>query len=372
MNIPVTLEQTIARMKREIVEDVVAGHVPLNCGSFGDLQDHRDANVYGGFGDDDVADPLIHYFGGRDKEHDGMPDGMMAYMSQAQDAIDGWLREGGLVKSCPPPGWQCVDWYADDPLNRSGNKPYSSAYTRKIGCNGYPRCDLAVLVEDDIYRPAHGSIVMPDRVGSAKAAAEIAMTWAVENGWSNEALSKASLPGKEPPIPAFSLSSEHVMKPKVALAPNGTTMFIARFDSRSFEFVALGATHAEAVTAMVAGLDAHTQQHGLEAGWWGVADDLNVDECPVGGCLRDHALLSGPEQGVQGPKDVVNEGWYSGKVLSVANGVVTQKINRAGKTVRHDATKLSETVKVGDVVDIEYVGLQGKVSGLGKAAGVER
>lgn len=371
MKIPVTLEQTIARMKREIVEDVVAGHVPLNCGSFGDLHDHRDANVYGGFGDDDVADPLIHYFGGRDKEHDGMPDGMMAYMSQAQTAVDDWLKQGGLVKACPPPGWRCV-WNEDDQLNEWGYKPYSSAFEKNIGGNGHPTCGLTVLIEGDKYCPAHGSIVMPDRVDSAKAAADIAMTWAVENGWSNEALSKVSVAGKEPPIPAFSLSSEHVMKPKKALAPNGTTMFIARFDSRSFEFVALGATHAEAVTAMVAGLDAHTQQHGLEADWWGVEDDLNVDECPVGGCLRDHALLSGPKQGVQEPKDVVNEGWYSGKVLSVANGVVTQKINRDGGTVRHDASKLSEPVKAGDVLDVQYQDSQGLVSVVGKNNGVGR
>lgn len=41
MNIPVTVEQTIARMKREIVEDVLAGHVPLACASFSELHDHR-------------------------------------------------------------------------------------------------------------------------------------------------------------------------------------------------------------------------------------------------------------------------------------------------------------------------------------------
>ena len=54
----------------------------------------------------------------------------------------------------------------------------------------------------------------------------------------------------------------------------------------------------------------------------------------------------------------------SGRVVDIANGVVTQKINRAGDTVQHDATKLSAAVTVGDVVDIKYVGALGVVSGL--------
>lgn len=90
------LETTITQMKEEILHDVRAGHVPRNCASFGELHDYRDANCYGGFCDDDVADELIEQFGGRDAD-EGMPDGMINFMNAAQGAIDQWIKEGGLL-----------------------------------------------------------------------------------------------------------------------------------------------------------------------------------------------------------------------------------------------------------------------------------
>lgn len=68
---------------------------------------------------------------------------------------------------------------------------------------------------------------------------------------------------------------------------------------------------------------------------------------------------------------VVKEGVFSGQVLSVANGIVTQKVNRDGDAVRHSATQLSAAVNVGDVVDIQYRNGCGNVGGIGKRA-VER
>jgi N12 class adenine-specific DNA methylase len=53
-------------------------------------------------------------------------------------------------------------------------------------------------------------------------------------------------------------------------------------------------------------------------------------------------------------KGVVKEGAFVGTVLSVENGVVTQKINREGGTVCHDASKLSERIDIGDVMDVAY------------------
>lgn len=71
-------------------------------------------------------------------------------------------------------------------------------------------------------------------------------------------------------------------------------------------------------------------------------------------------------------KGVVKEGAFSGPVLSVANGVVTQKINREGATVCHDVTKLSASFAIGDVVDVSYQGGRGIVKGADLEPGVGR
>lgn len=70
---------------------------------------------------------------------------------------------------------------------------------------------------------------------------------------------------------------------------------------------------------------------------------------------------------------IVREGAFSGAVLNVsASGVVTQKINRDGDTVRHDFYALSKPVSVGSVVDIKYVGGVGVVGGKAVSVGVGR
>ena len=288
MNAPVTLEKTIERMKAEIVEDVLTGHVPLNCATFGELHDYRDANGYGGFSDDTLADSMIRYFGGRGAD-EGMPNNMISFINQAQESVDGWLAKGGLVNACPPPGWKSFDSDVDH-LNRLGLHEFDSVFEKRIGGHGFPTCDLTVLSDGQAYRAAHGSVVMPERVDSAKAAAVLAMTWAVENGWSTEKLNafKPDGLGGELPVPAFSTFLDH----------------------------------------------SSDAEHRLHA-----------------------ALLREAPNLVEG-------GMWSGKVLDVEHGVVIQKINRAGNTVQHDATKLSAAVNVGDVVDIKYVGALGVVSGL--------
>lgn len=71
--------------------------------------------------------------------------------------------------------------------------------------------------------------------------------------------------------------------------------------------------------------------------------------------------------------DVVKAGEFSGPVLDVsAGGVVTQKINRAGDVVRHDAGMLSAPVVKGDVAHIKYVDRVGVVSGRGVGVDVGR
>lgn len=85
-----TLETTVLRMKAEIQADQAAGIVPQQVKCFSELHDYVDANCYGGFCDDALADALIAHFGGRD-EHEGMPQEMLDYMNAAQDQINEWL-----------------------------------------------------------------------------------------------------------------------------------------------------------------------------------------------------------------------------------------------------------------------------------------
>ena len=61
-------------------------------------------------------------------------------------------------------------------------------------------------------------------------------------------------------------------------------------------------------------------------------------------------------------KGVVQEGVFSGPVVEVAHGVLTQRINRSGTTVCHDASKLTEAATVGSHIDIHYHQGRGRVS----------
>jgi len=47
-------------------------------------------------------------------------------------------------------------------------------------------------------------------------------------------------------------------------------------------------------------------------------------------------------------------GWFSGKVLGITNGVVTQKIGRGEQTVSHSLDNLSSPVTVGQIIDVQY------------------
>lgn len=90
-----TLDESIERMKQEIIEDIKGGQVPADCPSFSALHDYVDANCYGGFCEDDLMQALIEHFGGID-ENEGMPVELINYLNAAQDAIDLWIKEGGI------------------------------------------------------------------------------------------------------------------------------------------------------------------------------------------------------------------------------------------------------------------------------------
>lgn len=87
------MPELVAKMKVEILVDMAHGAMPYDVDSFSRLHDYVDANRYGGFCDDDFADALIDYFGDRD-ENEGMPQGMLNYINEAQNQIDAWLKAG--------------------------------------------------------------------------------------------------------------------------------------------------------------------------------------------------------------------------------------------------------------------------------------
>ncbi len=91
-----TLDESIERMKNEILEDIKAGRVPADCPSFSALHDHVDANCYGGFCEDELMQALTDHFGGRD-DNEGMPDGLVEYLNDAQNSIDRWIKDGGAM-----------------------------------------------------------------------------------------------------------------------------------------------------------------------------------------------------------------------------------------------------------------------------------
>jgi hypothetical protein len=90
-----TLNESIERMKKEILVDIKAERVPADCPSFSSLHDHVDANCYGGFCDDSTMQILIDHFGVIDEDK-GMPDALISHLNDAQDSIDRWIKEGGI------------------------------------------------------------------------------------------------------------------------------------------------------------------------------------------------------------------------------------------------------------------------------------
>ena len=70
--------------------------------------------------------------------------------------------------------------------------------------------------------------------------------------------------------------------------------------------------------------------------------------------------------------ETVGEGVFNGQIVQINEGVATQRVGRDGSTVKHDVSVLSQTVNVGQVVDIKYQDGLGLVGRRGQYAGVER
>lgn len=100
----ITIDESIERIKREIIDDIKAGRVPADCPSFSALHDYVDANCYGGFCDD---------FGGL----------TAAALNEAQNSIDHWIKEGGIHIQLESSGITIAD--LEDDLQARGriNRP---------------------------------------------------------------------------------------------------------------------------------------------------------------------------------------------------------------------------------------------------------
>jgi hypothetical protein len=88
------LVDTVLRMKVEIIHDIAEGRVPETIACWSDLDDHVDANEYGGFCEDELSDAMIEHFGGRDENY-GMPQDMLDYIALAHEAVNAWMIKGG-------------------------------------------------------------------------------------------------------------------------------------------------------------------------------------------------------------------------------------------------------------------------------------
>lgn len=97
-----------------------------------------------------------------------------------------------------------------------------------------------------------------------------------------------------------------------------------------------------------------TGRGGFAKGWAGICDaELRPDRASELFAVAQSASIEG----------VVREGIHNGTILSQAAGVVTQRVDREGNTVKHLAANLNRAVGVGDVLDIRYSNGVGQVSG---------
>ena len=83
------------------------------------------------------------------------------------------------------------------------------------------------------------------------------------------------------------------------------TIYRATYESSHFEFEAYGLTSSEALKALKAGLEKHTEQYDLERGWYS-KDDLNIYTFELGVPYRDTDVISDDNED---PNDYAGMGW---------------------------------------------------------------
>lgn len=73
-----------------------------------------------------------------------------------------------------------------------------------------------------------------------------------------------------------------------------SAVHLARVDTGSFTFDAVGMTEDDARRALARGLLAHAVAHDLPGAWIAqTMEDANVTRIPVDGCARDGSVITG-------------------------------------------------------------------------------
>ena len=173
------LDETVRRMQREILHDVVAGIVPRTARSFAELGSSRDLSIYGGFSEMGSQGQLS--------------EALTVHMQKAQDHVDVWLFYGGLEKEGLPPGWKPATDETKHQFDPWGYKSQDPVYELAVRSDGVPTLDLMVLQDGEKFIGVHGTVKM-DAFDSPNDAAEQASKWGVENGWGEEIMRQALWP----------------------------------------------------------------------------------------------------------------------------------------------------------------------------------
>ncbi len=93
--IMVTPYQIAEIMKREIVEDVLAGRVSAAVGSFAAIHDYVDANCYG---DTEALLESMHDAAPRtDLGHIDAWNKFCGVVNPAMEVVDAWIKDGGIL-----------------------------------------------------------------------------------------------------------------------------------------------------------------------------------------------------------------------------------------------------------------------------------
>jgi hypothetical protein len=92
------LDRAVIRAKREILDDVSVGRVPIDVSDFAELHDYVDANEYGG-----LCDPALEgseqwrsEVVGPDDDDDEGNDRWITFGNALQDRVNAWIEGGGL------------------------------------------------------------------------------------------------------------------------------------------------------------------------------------------------------------------------------------------------------------------------------------
>lgn len=94
-----TSAELAERMKTEILADVEKGIVPASVSSYSELHEYVDANLYGGT--EALLEELDSEAPDTDEGHSGALAALCGLANPAMDAVDAWIRSGGIATGRP-------------------------------------------------------------------------------------------------------------------------------------------------------------------------------------------------------------------------------------------------------------------------------